>query len=178
MKNKWLGRWSERTCLLFSSYPLLSRGESLLNPLFIGHREDLCPRWRLQAYLCLQCCLFGRWRQRGHSCYLSAEQKREGQWSQVCLLLHWSNLLFFFPIFWTKLWCRVPELGGSLSGETAVGGALQGCSLPGLLSRLGLRVWGLYMLTKAHWKSLSRQGTLPLTHAKSVWLKPRVLGVC
>lgn len=92
--------------------------------------------------------------------------------------LSWSNLLFFFPIFWTKLWCRVPELGGSLSGEAAVRGALQGCSLPGLLSRLGLRVWGLYMLTKAHWKSLSRQGTLPLTHAKSVWLKPRVLGVC
>lgn len=69
------GDGSESASLLFS-YLLLSPGENPLKSLFIEHGEDRCPRWRLQAYPCLQRCLSARWRQRGH---LSVEQKWEGR---------------------------------------------------------------------------------------------------
>lgn len=44
------------------------------------------------------------------------------------------------PVFWTKLWCHLLKLEVSPLAEVAVGGALQGSSLPGLLSLLVLKV--------------------------------------
>lgn len=98
-----------------------------------------------------------------------------GLWEDVCpsfTLLLLADLCsapvgyFFYPGLSEKKVVPFSEVQVFPSSQRSSEGML--CSLSGLLSPLGLKMWDLDMLTKEHWKSLSRQGMLPLTHAKLV----------
>lgn len=104
-KNWWLGRleWESLFALLLP--PAFPWRKPIKVPLYWALGRSV-PKMKASGLPLLAAPFACEVGQRGHSCYLSAEQKREGEWSVVCLLLHWGKIagghhkiyLFSFPL--------------------------------------------------------------------------------